>query len=304
MKLLVAIFLCFFSANLCAEIEITDSHGKYRFKSPPERFVVLNWALAEQLLELGENPVGIAGLDQFEQLSSRYMLPPGLVDVGARLNPDLDKIRALRPEVIFIGYSQRSLIRPLSNIATVIYFKNFGSRYDNSEKSTERFLELAKLFDKQRQAQQTLSLRNNGLRELKRGFGKSNDMGSSLLLLAPSGRGDSKYGIFGVNSMPYYAASLIGINVLSPKKTDGFGVAQLSKKQILELIRLHGDGDTCIILFDKYSEGGLAEPLSAMEGFNGCLLTIDYQQAFGGMRSLQWLAEDISNAILAVRAAR
>ena len=141
-------FLILNSAIANAQIEITDSHGKYQFEKPPERVVVLNWALAEQLIELDVKLLGMADITGFKKYANQPRVARNTVDVGERLSPNLAKIKDLKPDVIIIGYSQRSLIKSLSNLGTVIYFKNFGKRYNNYQKSRERFLELAKLFDK------------------------------------------------------------------------------------------------------------------------------------------------------------
>ncbi|GAA6138810.1 iron-siderophore ABC transporter substrate-binding protein [Arenicella sp. 4NH20-0111] len=287
-------------ANLCAQIDITDSHGKYTFDSPPKRFVVLNWALAEQLLELGESPVGIAGLTEFETLSTRYSLPEGTVNVGSRLNPNLSTIRDLKPEVIFIGYSQRSLIRPLSNIATVIYFKNFGKRYNNAAKSEERFLELAKLFQKTGLAQEVLEFRNQALEKLKATLvdKQTADVVTNVLLIAPSGQGNTRFGVFGKNSLPYHAGLMIGLNVLSPEETDNFGVAQLSKKGLLEQAASLSNEDVCLVVFEKYGVGNTTEMIDDLDKRHDCVLSIDYQQAFGGVNSLLWLAQEYAQSLI------
>ena len=85
--------------------------------------VVINWTLAEQVTALGVEPVGIADLKGYQQQVVEPALPTDVADVGSRLSPNLVKIKQLQPDVIIVGYSQKSLIRVLSNIAPVVYFK-------------------------------------------------------------------------------------------------------------------------------------------------------------------------------------
>ena len=286
------LFASSFSAK--AKIEITDSHGKYRFAEPPKRVVVLNWALAEQMLELGITPVGMADIKGFNRHANAPVVPNTVLDVGARLSPDMRQIEALKPEIIVIGYSQRPLIRPLSNIATVIYFKNFGKRYNNQEKSEERFLEVAKLFDKTELAKQKLLEREQKLSELREQLLEMYDSKSlpDVQLVVPQSAsiGQQQW-VFSENSMPYYAAKALGLNIQSFDNADKFGVAKVSEKD-----RYNMDSgkqqSVCYLYFTSYANTTMADKTEE------CAYTLDYQNAFGGVMSIQYLAESISRALI------
>ncbi len=296
----LALVLCLNAVSM-AQIEITDSHGKYRFEKPPERFVALNWALAEQLMVLGEMPLGVADLESFQDLSANKLsVDDSVHNLGARLTPDLAKVRELKPEIIFIGYSQRPLLRPLSNIATVVYFKNFGHRYDNAAKSKERFLELAKLFNKTALANDILRQRDARIEavhaDLNNAFA---DVAlPDVVLVVPAGKGKRLHGLFGRNSMPYAATSALGVHALTTEKTDKFGVAQLSTTELNSLIKEHQlntGKPVCVLEFDRYSASSQRELLTLEN--DECHMTLSYQQGFGGVMSLQWLSESLSHAL-------
>lgn len=301
------------SAALNAQVEITDSHGKYRFSEPPKRFVALNWALAEQLIALDEVPLGIAGLDQFQRLGSRLPSLDGVQDLGPRLTPDLQKIRDLQPEIIFIGYSQRSLLRPLSNIATVVYFKNFGRRYDNAKKSEERLLELAKLFEKTNFAERLIAQRDNAIEQSKQKLNAAfaDTVLPKVMMVAPAAKGKRLHGLFGRNSMPFAAARSLGLDAVTTQKTDKFGAIQVSSSELSELFRLNSDKTVnktkvpiCIIEFANYlPEVAENQPKLINMKDADCYLGVDYQQAFGGVMSLQWLAEGIAKSLMEFKSA-
>ena len=294
------IVLFVFTPLVQAQIEIQDSHGKYRFEKPPERVVVLNWALGEQMLELGETPVGFADINAYQSHTSSIAVPEGVVDVGERLSPNLNEIRALKPDIILIGYSQRSLLRPLSNIATVIYFKNFGKRYNNHEKSKARFLEMAKLFDKTDFANTKLIERDkrfNALKtQLKNAF--SNDALPTVQFIVPEGLDGSKRNsvlVFGGNSMPYYAAQELGLSVLGAAENDQFGTAKLDDKELAALLADQSN-KVCKLYLSSYAVDVKVGEESVSE--DGCSVDLDYQNAFGGVMSVLYLAESISSALL------
>lgn len=49
--------LCLFALPVQAQIVLTDSQGTHTFAEVPQRVVVLNWDLLEQVLELGIQPL-------------------------------------------------------------------------------------------------------------------------------------------------------------------------------------------------------------------------------------------------------
>lgn len=302
------------SAQTSAQIQITDSHGKYTFDQPPERVVILNWALAEQVIELGVTPVGMADVAGFRQHASKPAVPSTVVSVGDRLSPNLKSIKQLQPDIIMIGYSQRSLIRPLSNIATVIYFKNFGSRYNNYQKSRERFTELAKLFDKTALAQEQLRALDHTLTTLKESLSKAYDESSMALpMIQFTVHNGSDVWLFGENSMPHHAASQLGLDVLSAKENNKFGIAMLNRTDYLLLLDAkkahisHADDSilassrevVCEMRLSSYSISNVSTNESSPKS---CGADLAYQNAFGGVNSIKYLAHAIHDILLSALA--
>ncbi|MGB1309828.1 MAG: ABC transporter substrate-binding protein [Leucothrix sp.] len=283
-----------------AEIQITDSHGKYRFAESPKRVVALNWTLAEQMLELGEIPIGMADIKGFQRQTSLPVVPETVVDVGERLSPTLRHIRALKPDIILIGYSQRSLLRPLSNIATVIYFKNFGQRYNNFEKSRERFLEMAKLFDKTAFAENKLAAADKQLSELRAELAKTYPDGKMPLLqiTIPQSPADIKNNkpvwTFGNNSLPYYAAKQLGLDVISPDETNQFGTAQVTRDDLTLLGTQHKQA-ICHVYLSVYQDPKAPNPAASTEP---CVVEPAYQNAFGGALSVLYFAKALHQALM------
>lgn len=278
-----------------ADIQITDSHGKYTFKSPPKKVVVLNWALAEQMLELDVIPVGMANIKEFEELNNQLTVPATVTDVGSRLSPDLNKIKALNPDIIVIGYSQRPLTRTLSNIATVIYFKNFGHRYNNQNKAKLRYLELAKLFDKQPFAKQKLQEAASKLTELKEQIDKkyANKAKPKLQFIVPASKnsGDQIW-LFGKNSMLFYAAKELGLELVALDDVDAFGVSRTDKQTVKQLNK-NSETQICQFYLSNYSGNKHSQLVT-----NQCGGELSYQNAFGGFFSIYHLAIAISEAVL------
>ena len=298
---LVFVVFSFFASVAYAEVAIQDSHGKYRFEEPPKRVVVLNWALAEQLHELGEVPVGMADIEGYRKHSNNAIVENTVVDVGGRLAPKIGQIKALKPDVILIGYSQRPFIRPLSNIATVIYFKNFGKRYNNEEKSLERFTELAKLFDKSALAKEKLAERDARLAQLKNKLHdhfEGRDL-PSVQFIVPDSTNAAKSDVslvFGENSMPFYAAKALGLTVVGAQKNDQFGLAQLSADE-LNLLLEEAGSNVCQFYLSSYT-GQDRKSRAKLKRDDRCKIEPNYQNAFGGVMSIVYLAESIVDGLI------
>lgn len=311
----------FSSATTYAQIEITDSHGKYRFAQPPKRVVVLNWALTEQLLELGVTPLGVADIEGYQKHANKPVINDSTLDVGTRLKPNLDKIRELKPDVILIGYSQRPLIKSLSNIGTVIYFKNFGQRYNNYEKSRERFLELAKLFDKTQYAEQRLSQLDADLLALKTSLEQhykqttktSSRHYPSILFSVTNQTKNTNNGmwVFGNNSMPYYAAEQLGLTIVDAGETDKFGVTRLTSRQLHDTLvreteRLESShfapiNNMTICRFELSSFATNATAEADIANKSHCRAELAFQNPFGGTMSVLYLAQAVHDALIGER---
>lgn len=156
----VIIFVSLSLALACSGIRadvVTDSFGKHKFDKPPQRVVVTDWALLEQMLALGVEPVGAPELDLYRHYVRLPELPKGIQDIGLRRSPNLKAIKALKPDVIVIGTDQKALARPFSRIGRVMYYKSFSDKYrTNGKKASVRFTQLAELFKKQALAKSTI----------------------------------------------------------------------------------------------------------------------------------------------------
>lgn len=106
---------------------VVHALGEAFLPSPPRRIVALDWTMAEYLLTLGIVPLGIAELSGMHKW---VRLPVGIPartrSIGPRLQPDLQAIEALRPDLI-VG--TRMLAEPfyadLSQIAPTVTYDLF-----------------------------------------------------------------------------------------------------------------------------------------------------------------------------------
>lgn len=301
-SILQASFLTLFSAYAVGlekveKIEITDSHGKWVFDSPPKRVAIINWTLSEQIIELGVTPLAIADLAGFKKIAPQTKIPNNVKDLGSRFTPNLKKLRELSPELIIIGYSQRDLLRPLSNIAPVMYFNNFSRRYDNAKKADERFIVLAKLFEKTDFANNKLNDRNQRINKttllLKKQFNENLPQ-----LTIVSIKNDFAW-LFLNNSIPYSVANQLGFQS-SPieKKPSKLGTHKTSLEALSTL-------DGCVVFLNSSFDTDSKTNFDSINVKNPqCKHTLNPANAYGGSLSQLYLAQSIAQAFGAIEKAK
>lgn len=95
--------------------------------SHPARVVAIDWAAAESLLALGIEPVAVANTGLYRQWSTEPPLPPAVADLGMPEEPNLERLLALRPDLILISGWQVALRQTLARTAPVQIFSVFES---------------------------------------------------------------------------------------------------------------------------------------------------------------------------------
>lgn len=91
------------------------------------RVAAIDWAAAESLLALGIEPMAVANTGLYRQWSIEPVLPPAVADLGMPEEPNLERLLALRPDLILISSWQVALRQTLARIAPVQIFSVFES---------------------------------------------------------------------------------------------------------------------------------------------------------------------------------
>src|SRR5690606_7973612 len=67
---------------------------------PARRIVALDWGLAETLIAIGQPPVGVPETRTYADWVISPALPTGTADVGLRVEPNLEILQQLAPDLI------------------------------------------------------------------------------------------------------------------------------------------------------------------------------------------------------------
>lgn len=297
LRFIIFIGLCLNISQAFASYLVTDSFGKHKFEQPPVRIVVADWTLLEQLLELGVNPVGAPELDLYRHYVVQPDLPTGITDIGLRRAPNIEAIRALKPDVIILGTDQKKLARPFSRISRVMFYKSFSAKYrTNGKKSRERLLQLADLFKLREFAQQKLAARDAELLQIKQQI-HDHFVGQLPKLTVIRFSSARKCLIYGENSIMSYTFKQLGI------------MPQLNSNRTK-----WGEREVSIDKLEQVAEGVLlyVEPVDSQEVFeNKSWQSLPLVQqhrvapmsaawSYGGAMSVLYNARAIRDALIAM----
>ena len=129
-------------------------------------------------MALGIRPVGAADTTSWRTWVRTPTLPIGIVDVGTRAEPNIERIAELKPDLILIGPTQVDLIDVLERIAPVLCFENHraGNRLGQAETAMTHLKTLARLLGREDAAQTVIEEINKTLascaNQLRSAFGK------------------------------------------------------------------------------------------------------------------------------------
>ncbi len=214
---------------------VTDSFGKHKFESPPKRIVVTDWTLLEQLVELGIKPVGAPELKLYQHYVVQPGLPDGIEDIGLRRAPNIEKIRALKPDVIIVGTDQKKLARPFSRISRVMFYKSFSDKYrTNGKKSRTRFLQIADLFQKREYAERKLKVRDAALEKIKQDIALHFN-GNLPAITVVRFSSDRKVLVYGENSMVMHTMNWLGLAPAVPSSRSKWGEREITIDKLNEI---------------------------------------------------------------------
>ncbi|HCG8419751.1 TPA: iron-siderophore ABC transporter substrate-binding protein [Vibrio parahaemolyticus] len=154
-------------ARANADITVNDAYGAVTFEQVPQRVVVLNWDILEQVLALDIEPIAAPNLPGYRQWVVNPYAPESIEDIGTRAEPNLEKIASLKPDVILAASPQQDLIPLLRQIAPVVYLPNFSQNEAAAQTAIKHFRTLGALFDKQELAEQKLAKLNDSFKQLR-----------------------------------------------------------------------------------------------------------------------------------------
>lgn len=277
-----------------AAITITDDYGTHTFEQAPQRVVVLNWDILEQVLALDVEPIAAPNLPGYRQWVVNPYAPESIEDIGTRAEPNLEKIASLKPDVILAASPQQDLIPLLKQIAPVIYLQNFSEQEEAADTAIRHFRTLSKLFAKQSLAEEKLTALFHSFEQLRSRIHQHYPKPLEVLVM----RFSTPNSVFlsTENSTTDYVVEQLGLHNPIKESARAWGIKQDRINRLQDL------KDSYILYVQpfpqekKLKDSPLwqAMPFVKEQRVN----SVRAVWAYGGAMSLQYMAEAITDSLI------
>lgn len=169
------------SQALAADITIRHPQGETKLAETPKKVVTFDLAALDTMDALG---VPVAGVPKalMPDYLQKYVTGP-VPKVGTLFEPDYEAIAELQPDLIIVTARSASKFKELSAIAPTVDMSVDGN--DFLKQSEANIRTLAKVFNKESEANRLIEKLNSSTAELKQ---KTKNAGKGLLVLTTGGK--------------------------------------------------------------------------------------------------------------------
>ncbi len=154
--------------RLNTAVVIEHALGKTRLDYRPQRVAVLDMNEADFLDQLD---VPLAGMpkDYVPHFLNKYRQDKSVEDLGAIVQPNIEKIYALKPDLILMTPLQANQYQTLTKIAPVLHYDiNFNnSQRHHMDTIKAHLISLGKIFDRSELAQQKVAELDEKIRQVQ-----------------------------------------------------------------------------------------------------------------------------------------
>jgi iron complex transport system substrate-binding protein len=226
-------------------VAITDDLGRrVELDAPAERVVTLEWDATENTLALGVTPVGAGDTQIYRDwVAAGRPIPKDTAAIGTRTEPSLEKVAALKPDLIIAGRQGATKNRAkLERIAPVVVFDGFADPKEGGsewERMTRQFQATAKLLGKDAEARRVLADVDADIAEAKRRIAGAGRAGDEIALAQGFTDGKPTARLFDDSAMLIEVAQRVGLENAFDGERQEWGITPAS----LEGLRQIGDAD-------------------------------------------------------------
>ncbi len=264
---------------------------------PPASLAALSWGLAEIAVDLDLPLTGVADPGGYADWVGTPPLPPEVVDLGLRNEPNLEAISGLAPALIVGSDQQAGLADRLSAIAPTWIVDEFSAGGDNAAAARATYLRLARAFGRSDRARAGLAridaaMARAGAR-VRAAWGAEVPPVLPVRLLTPT-----TVRIHGTNSMAAAALDGMGLTAAAAGPPTEWGFTLAGIEALAEY------PDAAIVHIDPFPEKEalfstpLWQAIPAVAA--GRFAVADPAWTFGGVVSLETLATRFADALVAM----
>jgi ferric hydroxamate transport system substrate-binding protein len=294
-------------------VSVVDHNGKrISLDAPAKRVATADWTNAEIALSLGRTPVGIGDLDTYRRwVGGGKDVPASVAPLGERFEPSLEKIAALRPDLILqdaesvkLGGGKLEKIAPTAGLDA--YALGKGSPKTEWEAMREQTLKVGMLLGKEPEAKKLLSQTDAKIAEGAKRIKDAGRAGDSVVLAQTSIEGKPSTRLFDDGAQIVEAVRRLGLKNGSDAKhvdysntTVGLeGLRQVGDVDWLLYLGQPNDGKDELNAFRAWKDNPVYKQLAVVKAGHVQGIGGD-NWPWGGPESMSLIAEKIADAVTA-----
>lgn len=286
-----------FAKESVTAITVMDSRGQQLLPEVPTRVAALNWDVAEQVLALGVTPVAMPDISGYREWVMYPAVPDSVLDIGSRVEPNFQRLAALKPDVILIASPQLDLLPRLEKIAPVLFYQTYSEHHDNARAAIDNFRLIAQLLDRETQAEQRLTQMQHSIATMRQQLAQAYQ---GKLPTVTTFRFASMTSIyqFGDNSTAQYALSLLGISAAIEQSPTQWGVKQKRLKELRHV------GDGIALYFEPFAQQQQLTSSVMWNAFpfvrHNKVNSVKPAWNYGGAVSIEYMAAALTESLLEI----
>ncbi|BBF86341.1 ferrichrome-binding periplasmic protein precursor [Aquitalea magnusonii] len=279
----------------CAFAGGIDELAAARAQPAAKRIVALSWEAAENLLELGITPLAVADADDYRRWVAQPLLPGRVLSAGSRLEPNLELLASLKPDLILSSPVLGALRPRLQAIAPVLTIDAFRQDEDHAQAAEAIFLQLGRVLGRQPQARARLGQLAQGFAQLRAQLQAHGARRLPRVQVIRFANASSVY-VYGSNAMPVLALRRLGLNTTGTPAASVWGIRQ---QRVVDMAAWQ---DEVVLYQQPFAEAGrlFVSPLWQGMPFvrQQRLAAVAPAWSYGGVGSLYYLAQRMTAALL------
>ena len=219
----------------CPGGRVAHDLGEVCLPAPPKRVVTLDWRPLEDLLLLGVRPVAGADLEDFPRWV-RLSLPPGIQNLGSRTAPNLERLAALKPDLI-LGYTgfQGRLYPELSRIAPTVLYE-YLPQEGQLAAMRRHFLLHARLVGREREGEAVLEELDQFLARSAEHL-KGRGLGGRPFLLVQAWARERVYNVFTPATIASELLEALGLKNAWKGRAEAYGLSRVGPEGLVRLVQ-------------------------------------------------------------------
>lgn len=265
----------------------------------PTRLVALNWTLAETMIGLGYQPLGVGNLRGYRQWVAEPKIPEQVHDLGLRIQPNMELLTTLNPEYILMPAFYEPMLDRLRPVAPFKVYQLYSTETDLWHRLQSVTRDVAELVDDQRAADRLINETEATFQHWRQQLNQAASTPPPVMIVQFM---DARHmRVFAEHGLYQLVCDQLGLRNVWDVPTNGWGFSMAS---IDEVVQKPLPADTRLIIVEpmplgvreRLQQSGLWQLLPPVQHHH--VLNIPAVWSFGSLPSVQRFTRLLGTALV------